>query len=155
MLIAASDLTDAEVRAFFVQAENMGVSDCARRIKQLRDGAEGYSDFVERATSRSSHDQDRLEEYKSTIEKVRGLLLDEAKLPKTRAARALYSDLLESGVPRVHLPNYKKIAFDLWIARLCEDVPPSHVLHVASKLRNDLVHGKRSPSNWPLSEPDE
>lgn len=154
LLLAASGLHESDLRSFLLEVENDGARLAFGKISRIRDAAE--EDTVSRSASaqRSSHDSQRLREYSNTIQKIIGLLIEQSGLSKTEAARELRSELMRVGMAEVDIPAYRKVAFDLWLARLLDQLSESTVLHVASKVRNDLVHGGRTRSNWPLSEAD-
>lgn len=80
-------------------------------------------------------------------EKVQRLLIDEAHLTKTQAL-----DLLSLAVrrryPAVEVAPDPKKGFAAWIRRLRTVVPESDLLHLATTIRNSLVHER--PHDWRL-----
>jgi hypothetical protein len=152
LVLAASELRDNDLKEFFHEVVRQGPSAMSNHIAKIRKAADYTPSDFDRPASRSGYDAERLEEYSDTISKVESLLVREAGLAKTQAAGLLFNELLKSGVEPVSIPSPQKIAFNLWIARLCDSVPQSKVLHIASRLRNQLVHGKGGGSSWPLTE---
>ena len=146
LMLAATDLTSSEIRLFLREVERNGISDIIKRIDNLRSiaGETGSS------PSRSSFHSARESEQRNILDQVENLLLREARLPKSRATHILYSELGKEFGEEYYLPSPNKIAFRLWLSRLLDQVPPSTVLHVASRLRNSIVHGTKSLSDWPL-----
>jgi hypothetical protein len=149
LLLAASDLNGSELKTFFKEVERAGSSEMVRRIDHVRMMA---ADEVPQPFSyRESHVSARDAEHKNIVAKIENLLVYEANLPKTRASHILYSEIQEELGDSYYLPSPNKVAFRLWLSRLLDQVPPSTVLHIASRLRNSIVHGDKSLSDWPLN----
>ena len=98
-------------------------------------------------------DAARLRNFDEIIDKVETLLVGDAGLAKSMAGTLLYNELSRRG-RFGDLPIPTKIAFRLWLARLLDTVPQSEVLHAATKIRNGLVHGSETGSDWPLISKD-
>lgn len=147
LMLAASDLHSAEIRLFLKAVERAGSANMLRLVEDLRELAgEDGSPERRQHTSRDP----RLDEHGDLIRKLENLLLVEAQLPKVAASQILHVELVKEFGNRYYIPAPNKIAFKLWLARLLDQVPASAALHAASKIRNNIVHGKKSPSDWPL-----
>jgi len=149
LMLAASDLNNSELKMFLREVERAGAAEALRRIEHLRMIAADQE--PQSFSYRESHTSARDAEHKNIVSKVESLLLGEAGLPKTRASHILHSEILSELGGSYYLPSPNKVAFRLWLSRLLDQVPPSTVLHVASRLRNSIVHGDKSLSDWPLN----
>lgn len=149
--LAASNKKLSEINDFLTSVEQDGAQHFVNLIDSLR--TLSATDFrpIYGMKGPSGRDAQRLSAHKATIDKIERLLIKEAGLPKTQAAQFLYHELSISR-PEQSLPSPKKIAFRLWLSRLLDDAPQSEVMHVASKVRNKVVHGSRNVSDWPLSD---
>ena len=148
LMLAASDLSISEIRLFFKAIDRDGALEMARRVDHLR-GIASLRDTGGQS-AKDGADADRLREHESVISQIESLLLVGAALSKSQSSDLLYSEMIKEYGNTYYIPSPNKIAFRLWIARLLDQVPPSKVMHVASKIRNELVHGRRSVSDWPL-----
>jgi len=156
LIIAASELSSNEIRSLAQRISKEGPSWLTQRISLLREGEWTSGPIKSVSSSKSGYDQERMTEYQTIIKKVENLLIKEAGMSKTSAVTKLSSSIksdLDEEEP--YVPSGSKIAFDIWLARLFDAVPPSLVLHHASKIRNEIVHGSHSRSNWPLSQADD
>jgi len=156
LVLAASELNTSELRALAQQVSRGGPGWLIRQISNLREGQWYVEGRKSASTTRSGFDRERIEEHDSVIRKVETLLLKEAGMSKTSAIKQIISSIKsDASSANAHLPASTKIAFDVWLARLLDEVPPSLVLHHASKIRNAVVHGSMSRSSWPLSHTDD
>ena len=80
-------------------------------------------------------------------EKVERLLIHDAGLPKIIAVEEL-TRMLNERFPGIKVPPESKKGFRLWIQKLCSLVPEKELLHLASSLRNRVLH--EAPSDWRL-----
>jgi len=148
LLLAASDLSATELRTFFKTIDRLGASRMLQKIDAIRNLA--LSGELEAPSRLSGFDRERMSDFDLVISNVERGLLNEAGLSKAEATRLLWSELLGRGLDGVNLPSPNKIAFRLWLARVLDVVPESLVTHLASKIRNEILHGHKSPSDWPL-----
>lgn len=156
LVLAASNLSHAEIRQFARQVTREGPSWITEQISLLRDGQWQSSSNSFTKLPRSGFDQERLEEFRSTIDKVQELLIAQAAISKNEAVKLLTSLIIDDMPQSAHdIPSYSKIAFEIWLARLCDVVSPSVVLHHASRIRNMKIHRSGSRSSWPLSQSDD
>ena len=85
-------------------------------------------------------------------DKVEDLLLGDARLTKSQAIELMTRELGEYAPTASPLPYSGKMSFRAWIERLQVSTPPSVLLHIANKIRNELVHLPKS--DWPLRKRD-
>lgn len=79
--------------------------------------------------------------------KIERLLLHDTGLPRALAVERL-SSVLHSRFPNVVIPPESRKGFRAWIRRLATIVPERELLHIATNVRNQLVHD--APSDWRL-----
>jgi len=85
---------------------------------------------------------------KSDVEtKIERLLIQEAGLPRAVAVEQL-TTLLQSRFPNSKLPPEARKGFRVWIRKLTALIPEKELLHIATSLRNRMVH--EAPSDWRL-----
>jgi hypothetical protein len=80
-------------------------------------------------------------------EKIERLLISDAGLPRTIAIEEL-TKMLNERFPGIRVPPESRKGFRLWIQKLCALVPEKELLHLASSLRNRVLH--EAPSDWRL-----
>lgn len=148
LLLAASDLTANEIRSFFKSLDRAGPSELVRRIEQMRSLATGEQ--VVRSEGKSNSGSSRFQEYDTVLNTIENLLIGDAGLSKAQATNLLYSEVTRTHGNDYYIPSPNKVAFKLWMVRLLDQIPPSDIMHIASKIRNDIVHGRKSASEWPL-----
>ena len=147
--LAASEFSSAEIRGALKSIERIGLSEVNRRIEQARGVALGIETTA--SLVRGVGHDDRFKEHATVISNIEQLLLEAAGMSKAEASKVLYSELVRELGREYYLPTPNKIAFRLWMARLLDQVPAGEVMHIASRIRNEVVHGRRSMSDWPLA----
>ena len=80
-------------------------------------------------------------------DKIERLLIHDTGLPRALAVERL-STALHSRFPSVVIPSESRRGFRAWIRRLMTLVPEKELLHIATNVRNQLVH--ETPSDWRL-----
>ncbi|RYG99730.1 MAG: hypothetical protein EON58_02850 [Alphaproteobacteria bacterium] len=152
LILAASDLSLSELRAFTKWLDEAGTAALGAAIEDIREAADAtrpqkagrYRAGRTQPSYAASGPADE------TIRKVENMLLNEARLGKVKAAAQLSDRLNEQYGDAANIPDYRKVAFATWLRRVLEEVPPSELLHVVIKLRNELVHGGKGTSDWAL-----
>lgn len=96
--------------------------------------------------------QDDYDKDQSVAEKIYNLLIAESRLT-AKQGFAAFEGMLKEAYPnrQVALPNPKS-GFTAWIRSLSKDFSDSELLHVASRLRNQIVHGLNDKDDWILKE---
>ncbi|MCP1606032.1 hypothetical protein [Pseudomonas citronellolis] len=91
-------------------------------------------------------------DYSDVVAKVVDLLINESNLPINKAFLSL-ERTLESTFPGRFIPEPKpKAGFSAWVKALNKEFSESELLHVASKIRNNVIHGGVGGSDWALKE---
>ena len=80
-------------------------------------------------------------------EKIERLLIHDAGLPRALAVERLTS-ALQSRFPNVIVPPEARKGFRSWIRKLTTIAPEKELLHIATSIRNQMVHD--APSDWRL-----
>lgn len=152
LILAASDLSLSELKAFTKWLDEAGTGALSAAIEGIREAAD--------ATRPQKADRSRAGRTQpsyavssptdETIRKLENILLNEAGLGKVKAAEQLSDRLSEQYGDAANIPDYRKLAFATWLRRVLEQVAPSDILHVAIKLRNELAHGGKGTSDWAL-----
>lgn len=80
------------------------------------------------------------------------MLRDDARLSAAQAADLLAEEVRRRYGAGTSIPPYTRNSFIDWLDRLLKVVPSSELMHLAARLRNNIVH---SPSDqaWHLKEP--
>lgn len=151
LTLAASRFNENDLYAFFREVERRGAVRTTDLIVDLRAGRAFDGDRSIRSKP------SKLRPPKSTNRKkiaadVEAVLVDSAGLQKKDAIRILQAELERRYGENSEWPSTNKVAFDLWVSRLVDQISPSELMHIATQVRNDLVHGRRSISDWPLSD---
>ncbi|MBA1378225.1 hypothetical protein [Pseudomonas brassicacearum] len=96
--------------------------------------------------------QDEYYKDHSVAEKIQKLLITESSLTVKQGFIA-FEHMLREAYPNrtVPTPNPKN-GFTAWIRMLSRDFSDSELLHVASRLRNQIVHGLNDKDDWTLKE---
>jgi hypothetical protein len=146
--LASSELRASEIRDFARWLDMRGADHLVETIEKIRTSV---SQAVSETGSVGIAEEPRSSLAWHSIEKnVATLLLSEAKFTRTEAARLLRQELLRfPETPRTLYPLNKQ-PFTAWVRRIAQDVSPSLLLHVATRLRNERVN----PGNtdWPLKK---
>lgn len=149
LTLAASGLSEADLYHALKLVEQDGARNTVRHIEQIRRSAidgRGFRSItdIRRRTSTERRNRDVARE-------VEGLLTQSAGLTKNEAASILETEFLNLH-PDISLPSRNKVALQTWLIRLADVVPPSELLHVSTKIRNQIVHGERTVSDWPIGD---
>ena len=151
LTLAASRFSEDDLYAFFKEIESRGAVRTIDLIVNLRENRafEGAHSFRSKAS--------KIRPPKSTNRKkiaanVESILIDSAGLQKKDAIKILKAELERRYGETLDWPSTNKVAFDLWVSRLVDQISPSELMHIATQVRNDLVHGRKSMSDWPLSD---
>ena len=151
LLIAGSDLSRSEIRDFFNWIDSIGPQRASALVGQLRDLALGDDVLPSRAQvvrPRENAERPTSAGDREIVEKIEKLLLVEAGLTKTKAIELLARELDREVGSSTPIPDAGRNSFRAWIDRLYREVPSSLLLHVATKIRNELAHAPRT--DWPL-----
>jgi hypothetical protein len=150
-LLAASGLSERAIQDSLREVELLGADAVARRVRALRHAVTTRGSDLFRTES-DTYEVGADRERDEVAAKVSRLLISEAQLSSVEAADRLRKALITAPhlLPN-EIPAFKpKQGFRSWIRRVAGAVPPSELLHHASKIRNSAVHFK--PSDWPLRE---
>ncbi|MDX9682196.1 hypothetical protein [Pseudomonas protegens] len=122
------------------------LSELDRFNKVLMAGSE-----TKEKVSNKKHQDDYYKD-RSVAEKVYDLLITESRL-SAKQGFAAFEGMLREAYPNkmVVTPNPKN-GFTAWIRMLSRDFSDSELLHVASRLRNQIVHGLNDKDDWILKE---
>ena len=147
--LTASDHSASELRQFFSFVEQEGARSLINRIQHLREHPALDADIRSNPSrsGRTSTEKRNLEVARD----VEALLLGSANLTKSHATDILLSELLKR-YPAKELPSHNKVAFQTWVSRLADSISPSELLHISSRIRNDIVHGNKRVSDWPIGD---
>jgi hypothetical protein len=137
MLIASSDIDDETLMHFAEEIGKSGGKRFVSIVRQMR--RQLLRDHWD--TEENLYKQFPGGRYSDTPEKVERLLIAEAGLPKA-VAIDLLSQMLAQYRPEIEIPHDSKRGFLSWVRKLSEVVPESEILHLATILRNNYVHGK-------------
>jgi len=154
MRLASSDLEPQALHRFALWVERVGPAAFVDTVMHLRRVSEDivYSKSSSRvrrfiagptASTRSSSVSGA-----AAVKRVEMLLKNELGLSTGVAAELLLSEL-KGGVgdlPRDSAPRPKE-SFTRWLTRISRTVSPSQLLHVATRIRNGVLHGV---GDWPL-----
>jgi len=162
LLRAGTDERQSDLRSFARWVDQVGPQGLIAAIERIRDAAELAANEPVSGSSRTAQFLKREvgnSMRKDVLTKVM-LLLTETGLSKSAAANLLLDQLLKEpqlnqGTSLVRLPSPKKVAFETWLRQILDRVPESIVLHVATRLRNDLARGERSRPDWALKNDTE
>lgn len=142
-LLASSGFRDQEIAEFsraVAQSEPRALVDDVMQIRRLMTGAlDGR--FFDVPSAPSDPLPSELEE------KLERLLIHDTGLPRTLAIQQL-TDVLQSRFPNLNVPPESRKGFRLWIRKLATLIPEKELLHVATSVRNRMVHD--APSDWRL-----
>lgn len=159
LLLAATDERQSDLRSFARWVDQVGPQGFVTAIERIRGAAElAATGPISSSSSKAEQFLERLAENpnrKEMVAKVEQLLLGDTGLPKSVAATMLIEQLVKQGTPRGALPSPQKVAFATWLRQVADRVPESVVLHVATRLRNELAHGQRSRPDWALKKDTE
>jgi hypothetical protein len=151
-LLAASGLSDRAIFEGLKEVETYGARAIADLARALR-----YEIEIKLVPSISEElDAPKLtfEDKPAHVDLRVTNLLRETKLPSTIIADKLSSSISsDAALNTSELPPFRpREGLRSWISRLLQSIPPSQLLHHATKVRNDLIH--QNPSDWPLRTRD-
>lgn len=139
LLLAASQIAEEEIFEALKTAERMGASRVTESVYSFRKELRAIGPRMLRGTE---YDVPHLQ----IVEDVYRLLIIEAGIPATDAGQLLYSSVSKNSK---NIPQFRaKEGFRRWLTQIAKRLPPSELLHHATKIRNQSVHGA-SP-DWPL-----
>ncbi|WP_339524615.1 hypothetical protein [Pseudomonas sp. EA_35y_Pfl2_R111] len=146
MLLAAADFHREEVEDLLYDLRDMGVKKVVSDFDKF--SRSGFSSREPQSLSRS-HTQPS--EY-GVDRKVYDLLVHECNMSAGQAF-VMFEGILQEIYPerKFSSPNPKS-GFAAWIRSLGKSFTDSELLHVASRLRNQIVHGLNESSDWVLRE---
>lgn len=90
--------------------------------------------------------------HDDTTSKIVELLLKESRLTPKESFYLLEGMLRETFPNRDFPPPNSKMGIAGWIRALTKEFSDSELLHVASRLRNQIVHGIGPQNDWVLKE---
>jgi hypothetical protein len=151
LLLAGSDLRRTELKSFFHWVESVGPVRASEYIAQLRDLADSGELWPGRIQEMRIKDA-RLNagRYSEIADKIEELLLSESGLTKMKATEFLANELRREIPKDQYLPEPGRNSFRAWVEKLCEELSPSLLLHVVTRLRNKLAHQPKT--DWPLGK---
>jgi len=146
MLLAAAGFHREDVEDLFYDLRDMGVKKAVSDYeKTLKSG------FL----SRDNHPQNRVSIHSNEYgvdAKVYDLLIRECNMTARQAFVMFEGILMEIYPDRSFSSPNPKNGFSAWIRSLSKSFTDSELLHVASRLRNQVVHGLSESSDWVLKE---
>lgn len=146
LLLASSDLEASELRSLERWLEKNG----PRRLMSMIEDLRALSESREPSNPLLRRNEvDAPSPNADLVDRIERLLIDEAGLGKSEAASLLQNELRLEGISPSDVPTLNRTAFSRWIEQVAARVSPSLLLHIATRVRNDRVHG-RSSSDWPL-----
>lgn len=150
LMLAASEIKQQDIRSFARWFDVVGPNGFASAIQHLRDSADRLEQRYSSVSNSKTETQSELpSKYQEIVSKVEQLLLVEAGLSKSAAASLMSQEFLKEE-RRQSVPESQRVAFGTWLKRLIDQTSPSETLHVATKLRNELLHNVGSRPDWSL-----
>lgn len=142
-LLASSGYRDHEIAEFAKEISQSSYKALVEDVGQLR-SLMNYSGqgLVFDTPSNASHPAPS-----DVGMKIERLLILEAGLPRAVAIEQLTS-VLQSRFPSISVPPEARKGFRPWIRKLTSLIPEKELLHIATSLRNRMVH--ETPSDWRL-----
>lgn len=124
-----------EIEEFVVQLKSRHHIEFLHDIEELKDQAKRYSrsDYIDYPKSI------QMFEHSETAEKIERLLVHDTGMSKSHAVDFLRMELMQR-YPEAEIPTESRKGFVAWIARLTNIIPEKELLHIATSLRNSLVH---------------
>lgn len=162
LLLAGTVERQSDLRSFARWVDQVGPQGLVAAVERIRDAAELAANVPVSGSSKAAQLLERAVDNpmrKDVLTRVAQLLLATG-LSKSAAANLFLDQLLKEpwvnqGTSNVPLPLPQKVAFETWLKRILDRVPESIVLHVATRLRNELAHGERSRPDWALKKDTE
>jgi hypothetical protein len=151
ILLAASGFSDQMLSEALRDLESLGPNNVLQRVRAIRRNLSANA--LELLWEESAFSKPRVPtQWDDLVQQIVRLLQTEAHLPATEAAQRLRDSLrAEKDSASVDLPRFHaKEGLRRWLGRVALSVPPSELLHQATKIRNANVH--ESSLDWPLRE---
>lgn len=142
-LLASSGFREYEIAEFARTAFNANPSGLVEDVAQLRRLMD--DSLLGRAIDIAIHQN--FIQTSEVEDKIERLLIQDTGLPRALAVER-FSSVLQSHFPEVVIPPESRKGFRSWIRRLTTIVPEKELLHLATRVRNQLVH--EAPSDWRL-----
>jgi hypothetical protein len=154
VLLAGSGLGYAELFEALRELRYIPEDELVDLIREIRTRSEGMtSSSATRRMNTSVPGTNRKTDLQAFLANIEGLLKGDARLGSSAAIDMLVSEINEHGERSRPLPKPKsKETFRQWLSRVAEVIPPSDLLHFATRVRNSVVHD--APRDWPLRERD-
>jgi hypothetical protein len=139
-LLAASNFDRKQIQELFYEISK---GNSRQIISEIESVQRRFSNSEEEPENRQTQ-----QAYDLLETRITDLLVREAGLTKTEVFSYLHLALDEIFPGRnVSSPN-AKAGFSAWIKKLSKEFSPSELLHVATRLRNERVHGLTSKDDW-------
>ena len=151
MLLAAAGFDRYRVEDLFHDLREMSVRKLLAEFSKYEHETDTYSEARTVPLSRKTNYEPRFTEN-DTSARIVDLLTNEARL-SVRQAFQLMDTALQEAFPDKNFPApNSKMGISAWVKSLNKYFSESELLHVASRLRNQLVHGIKSKDDWALKE---
>jgi hypothetical protein len=152
ILLAATELAEQDIYRCLREAEHIGAEALTSRVAAFRRKVlPRLSSLL--ATEGSTDDERTRSLQNRVLEQIIRLLQREARLSPQESADRLRKSLLEARGEHREFPNFRtKDGFRKWLIQVLGTVPPSELLHHATKVRNTTLHER--PTDWPLRDPE-
>jgi hypothetical protein len=155
LLLATSNERSNDLRSFARWIEQVGPHGLVNAIERIRDAADLFTKEPTLNSSRAErHIVDRSAESSNrqeVIAKIQELLFKDGGLSKSAAAEILFERLAIELGGTDRLPIPQKVAFETWLGRVLDRTPESVVLHVVTRIRNEITK-ERLRSDWALKK---
>lgn len=150
-LLALSEMSEHDLYSAIRELTDLPLPAAMDTIVALRKAMDDALHDPSMAMGRKRGGYARLDSGPDTgpVDAIERLLREEAGLPVREAADALLAALVKEDPGFQGYPPLGKEGFATWLTRLMRHVPPSRLLHLATRLRNSRVHHR--PADWPLS----
>lgn len=148
LLLASSSFTTRQLREFANWVLEVDATVLEETIRKLKEAVERVPIDQEEGLLRKSSWNDKLPTSQNGPSKqIIRLLRKEAGLSAGKASEILRKEVLnEYGFTKV--PKLGKDSFENWVKRVSKKVPYSILLHIATRIRNEIAHMPKR--DWPL-----
>ena len=149
LLLAASGFNERTIKEGIEELALLGPNVVMKHVQRIRQNEAARSNELPfEETIDEEFEADPRITY--VANEITRLLQDEAHLSVSGAVQQL-SKALRFGQVTLNFPKFRpKEGLPAWLRRLAKTVPPSELLHHATKIRNDVMHAKDVP--WPLRD---
>lgn len=152
--LAASRFSVREINDFFEWIAKEGPRAATAKIDDLRNNEpprlHPTAPSKQSQSRKNEPDDLRIREHMSMIREVEKLLLEDVGLSKADAVKVIMSELRDVETTYGYISSPNKRSFRSWLARVGEDVSDSRIVHVASKIRYQIINGSKPVSDWPI-----